>query len=343
MLASILTESGQTVGLFTSPHIHDFRERIRINGTMVSEAFVIEQTHRIRNAQLDFEPSFFEISFLMALLAFQEHQCTVCVIETGLGGRLDATNIIRPLISVITNISIEHTQFLGNTIASIATEKGGIIKPGVPVVIGEYESVSAEVFNRLAKERNAPIRFADHENRIPADTLPLLGDYQHRNFRLVQITLEQLQDILPTSPSSIQKGLEHLVRNSGIFGRLQIMQRQPLMLFDVSHNPAGIRETLSSVETINKGSIHLVYGTSADKDLDEIFQLFSPKHTYYFTEFSNQRSAKIDVLEAKSAAFNLPAQFFSNPVHALNAAQSVANKADTILVFGSFFLLSDFF
>lgn len=343
MLASILTESGEKVGLFTSPHIHDFRERIRINGTMISEEFIISRTARIKNAQLDFEPSFFEISFLLALLAFEEHECSVCVIETGLGGRLDATNIIVPVISIITNISIEHTQFLGNTIASIAREKAGIIKQGVPVVIGEKEAVSAEVFTEVAQSRESTILFAEELDIPIPSNLPLLGSYQHRNCKLALAALKQLTGHFKITPESISSGLEHLTQNSGLFGRLQLMQQSPTVIFDVSHNPAGISETLQYVTQTVKGSLHIVYGTSGDKDLTEIFRLFDPSHRYYFTEFSNQRSAKLEQLKEKARQFELEATFFSNPPEALTAAQSAANKVDTILVFGSFFLLSDFF
>lgn len=343
MLASILTESGEKVGLFTSPHIRDFRERIRINGEMISEEYVINQTAVFRSNELDFAPSFFEMSFLMALLYFQQEKCTVCVIETGLGGRLDATNVITPLISVITNISIEHTQFLGNTITSIAREKAGIIKENVPVVIGETEGESSRVFLEVATGKHAPIVFADQENRtIPSD-FPLIGAYQRRNYCTVQSTLHVLANDFPVTLEHLRKGLLNLAHNSGFYGRLQVVDQEPLTLFDVSHNPAGIRETLSAIRELNKGQLLIVYGTSADKDLGEIFALFPTDAQYFFSEFSNQRSARMTQLKENSEKSMLEGHFFSDPKKALASAQSIANKEDTILVFGSFFLLSDFF
>ncbi len=197
MLASILTEAGNTVGLFTSPHIQDFRERIRVNGTVVSEAFVIDCTQQIQQAELGFEPSFFEISFLMALLYFKASGCNICVIETGLGGRLDATNCITPLISLITNISIEHTQFLGNTITEIAGEKAGIIKQNIPVVIGEREPDSSAVFDQAAHAKNAPLTYASDEEIMFPSTFPLLGTYQKANYQLVLTALKVLHADFP--------------------------------------------------------------------------------------------------------------------------------------------------
>lgn len=343
MLASILTESGYKTGLFTSPHIKEFTERIRINGIKISEKNVIEKTNQIKDAQLDFEPSFFEITFLMALIHFKEQKCDICVIETGLGGRLDATNIITPLISVITNISIEHTQFLGNTITSIATEKAGIIKTSVPVIIGERNSESTPIFNSVALKNNAPILFAeDFLREIPND-FPLLGEYQIKNFNLVKLVLSTLQDQFPLKNDSISNGLKNLHSNTGFMGRMQIVSEAPLTIFDVSHNEAGIKETLVSILQLNKGKLFIVYGTSSDKDISQIFELFPENARYFFTQFSNERSATVEQLNEFASRKPLDATFFTNPHEALKSAQNIANKEDTILVFGSFFLISDFF
>lgn len=341
MLASVLTEAGNTVGLFTSPHIRDFRERIRVNGEMASEEFVIECTQAIRSAAIGFQPSFFEISFLMALLYFKRSGCTVCVIETGLGGRLDATNVILPVISVITNISIEHTQFLGTTITEIAGEKGGIIKQGIPVVIGEREKESSLVFDRIAQEKQAPVFYASDEVVAIPDDFPLLGSYQQSNFKLVGKALEVLRPLFPVSETDIASGLEHLSRNTGFYGRMQVVGKTPLIIFDVSHNEAGIKATLDYFE--DKSKLIIVYGTSADKDLDAIFPLLPKKARYFFTEFKNERSASMAQLSMFSEKNELKATFFSKSFEALESAKSIANKEDTILVFGSFFLISDFF
>lgn len=343
MLASILTEAGYKTGLFTSPHIKEFTERIRINGMKIPENDVIEKTNQIKDAQLDFEPSFFEITFLMALLHFKEQKCDICVIETGLGGRLDATNIITPLISVITNISIEHTQFLGNTISSIATEKAGIIKQNIPVVIGERHSESTPVFSSIAEKNNARIQFSeDFPTEIP-ESFPLLGEYQLKNFSLVKLVLSTLQNQFPLKSDSITNGLKNLHYNTGFMGRMQIVSTSPLTIFDVSHNEAGIKETLVAIQQLNKGNLFIVYGTSSDKDISQIFELFTENAQYFFTQFSNVRSATVEQLAEFASKKSFNATFFVNPLDALKSAQNIANKEDTILVFGSFFLISDFF
>lgn len=340
MLASILTESGNMVGLFTSPHIQDFRERIRVNGEMVSEEFVIDYVQQIQAANIDFEPSFFEISFLMALLWFKQSNCTVCVIETGLGGRLDATNVIIPLLSLITNISLEHTQFLGNTITEIAGEKAGIIKNNVPVVIGEREIESSKVFDAIAQEKNALIQYApDNEISIPMN-FPLLGNYQQANYKLVKMAIDLLQPSFPISFENISQGLSNLTKNTGFYGRLQVISESPRVIFDVSHNEAGIKATL---DFFKDEQLVIVYGTSADKNLDAIFPLFPQNAAYLFTEFENERSATTQKLDEYALNFKLSALFFKNAQNALFKAKTIANKGDTILVFGSFFLISDFF
>lgn len=343
MLASILTDAGYKVGLFTSPHISDFKERIRINGDKVNEAFIIATTNQIKNAKLDFEPSFFEISFLLSLLYFREQQTDICVIETGLGGRLDATNCITPILSLITNISLEHTQFLGNTVELIAGEKAGIIKPTIPVIIGERQTVTDLVFEKVAQQNNSNISFAED---VPVDipaSFPLLGSYQHRNYQLVVSALNALRDRFSVSDSNIISGLKNLSKNTGFMGRMQIQSREPLTIFDVSHNPAGVQETLKSIQALNNGNLFIVYGTSSDKDLHSIFNILPKSANYFLTEFSNERSAKSDNLFAFAEEYELNAKIFLSPQKALESAQNIANKEDTILVFGSFFLISDYF
>lgn len=343
MLASILTEAHYKVGLFTSPHISDFKERIRINGEKVNEAFIIDTTNKIKQAQLDFEPSFFEISFLLALLYFKQQQTDICVIETGLGGRLDATNCITPILSLITNISIEHTQFLGDTLELIAGEKAGIIKQSIPVIIGERQIETESVFEKVAQANNSKISFAEDVPVVIPASFPLLGSYQRINYQLVISALKALNEHFPVSDSNIHTGLANLSKNTGFIGRMQIQATEPLTIFDVSHNSAGIKETLKSIEELNKGRLFIVYGTSSDKDLHSIFNLFPSNANYYLTEFSNERSAKSDNLTAFAKEYQLNAEIFTSPHNALESAQNTANKEDTILVFGSFFLISDFF
>ncbi len=344
MLSSILTESGEKTGLFTSPHIHDFRERIRINGEMISEGEVVSFCDTLRASKLDFEPSFFEITCCMALVHFQKNFCSIAVIETGLGGRLDATNIITPILSVITNISLEHTQFLGNDLPSIAREKAGIIKPQVPVVIGRSNALTHDVFQSKANEAQAEIVFCDALPLPDVSSLPLLGHYQQENVRTVYAAVDVLNrhgfDILN---SHIHQGLENLKRNTGIFGRMEVIQRNPLIILDVSHNEEGIRSTLEYIQSENKGQLYLIYGSSADKDVQSILPLF-PSHAHLaLCAFSNARSLSSEELSGIAASINPAPRSYANIHLALDETKKLATEKDTILVFGSFFLISDYF
>lgn len=344
MLASILTEAGLKVGLFTSPHIKDFRERIRINGVQIDEQNVISFIQKIKNAKLNFEPSFFEITFGMAMEYFAIEHCDICIIETGLGGRLDATNVIQPILSIITNISLEHTAMLGNTLEEIAAEKGGIIKQDTPVVLGKMEMHLYPIFEHISNLKNATVYYSD-TMRESAYEIPLLGEYQKENCSTVLKTCEVLQKLgIIINHQIIQKGFDNLFSNSGFAGRLQIVQRNPYVIYDVSHNPAGIAASLMALSEINKGKIHFIYGTSADKDVRSILELFPKDAEFYLTEFKNERSIKIDALKqiAEDILKN-NCHFFSDPRKALKQAQHNANHEDTIVVIGSFFLISDFF
>ncbi len=344
MLASILTESNEKVGLFTSPHITDFRERIRVNGDKIAEDAVIQFCNQIINAKLSFEPSFFEITFVLALLHFQKSKCTICVIETGLGGRLDATNIITPLLSIITNISLEHTQFLGTTIAEIAGEKAGIIKHTIPVVIGETTNTTKKLFQKTAEINHSPIFWAED---IPFDEqveMPLLGAYQKRNFRTVQCAVDILnKNDFEITNKSISAGLNNLSKNTGFFGRMHVISKEPLTILDVSHNLEGIQQTLETINNLNKGKLHIIYGTSSDKNYSEIISIFPSDATINLCSFKNARSLSFQDLEQISKEMSPHPRLFDNVKVALSSIQSIANKEDTILVFGSFFLISDYF
>lgn len=344
ILASIIQESGQKTGLFTSPHIEDFRERIRVNGQMISEAEVVDFCDKVNAFDLDFEPSFFEITWVMSLVHFFKQKCEICVIETGLGGRLDATNLITPILSIITNIGLEHTNFLGDTLEKIAFEKAGIIKHNIPVIIGESLPETLPVFKKIAAEKQAPLHFSENLKASLPINFPLLGSYQEKNFKIIQAAIPILNKLtFFITEEHITKGLQHLSQNTGFWGRMQVISASPLTIMDVSHNYDGIKATLESITHLAKGKLHIVYGTSADKDLASIFTLFPTGASFYFTEFNNERSAKIDQLKSKAEEFNLNALFFQNATAALYQAQSTANKEDTILIFGSFFLISDFF
>lgn len=345
MLASILTEHGERTGLFTSPHISDFRERIRVNGKMISEEQVVSFCNKIQSKNLPIEPSFFEITFAMALDHFKKEKCSICVIETGLGGRLDATNIITPIVSVITNISLEHTQFLGNTLESIAFEKAGIIKPGVPVVIGETVPETKTTFETVAASKKSKIIFCEEiSSGCEKFELPLLGSYQQKNLNTVLHTIQILTHEGYHIPiEEIQNGLNNLYKNTGFFGRMQIIKDNPLTILDVSHNSDGIKQTLSAIKELNKGELHLIYGSSSDKNYEEIIALFPPSAHLNFCTFRNSRSLSYTVFEDISKNFAPKPRIFHNVTEAILTTQELANKEDTILVFGSFFLISDFF
>lgn len=346
MLASILSEAGYNVGLFTSPHILDFRERIRINGDMISEDEVIEFCNKIKDLNLDIQPSFFEITWMMALDFFQKNNTDICVIETGLGGRLDATNIIHPIISIITNISLEHTNFLGNTLNEIAFEKAGIIKENVPVLIGEYLPETKPVFEKKANEMNAFISFVEDELIEHNYQVPLLGEYQKKNFNLVLSTLSKIAKQYPITEESIQNGLNHLFINTGFKARLELKSENPDVIYDVSHNVDGIEKTLSFINGLRLkkgGDLKIVYGTSSDKDLDSIMKFMPVNATYFLTEFSSERCMKMERLSTYFKDRNLNFSCFFNPENALESAKENAKQNDVVLVFGSFFLISDIY
>ncbi len=338
-LASILTEAGLRVGLFTSPHIVHFSERIRVNGTPIPEADVETFVNDIRDSELDFSPSFFEITFGMALQHFQKEKCDICIIETGLGGRLDATNVITPDLSIITSISLEHTDMLGDTLEAIAGEKAGIIKPQVPVILGKACSEVYDVFERKSKEVDAEITKASTGSSFDKH---FRAPYQKENFACV---VEAIQ-LLPYSVSNenIELGIQNVSKNSGYAGRLQIMQSNPTVIFDVAHNPEGIKSTLDVISSDLKGKLHIIYGSSKDKDVKKIAGIFPKDSMVYATEFSNSRSLTKEELKSFFDETNLKSiAYYADANQALEDAKQCANPEDTIVALGSFFLLSDFF
>lgn len=340
MLASILTESSEKVGLFTSPHLFDFKERIRINGSPIDEQFVIEFCEKVRNHSWNIEPSFFEITWMMALHYFHQNHCSIVVAEVGLGGRLDATNIIRPIISVITNIGLDHVNILGDTRAKIAFEKAGIIKQNIPVVLGEVDSETFPVFESVSKERATEIILPEKDGLLPEG---IIG-YQTGNYRIVSAVCDYLEEQdFSCDQSTRERGIRNLKQNTGFFGRMEVISTSPLTIVDCAHNAEGIRALLTSIKKWNKGTLHCIYGTSSDKDLDAILNEFPTDAQFYFTTFANPRSANLEDLQEKTDSRVEKKQFFNSPVKALSKAQESANKGDTILIFGSFFLVHDFF
>ena len=335
-IASYLTEKGEKVGLFTSPHIFDFRERIRVNGEKISEEFVLEFCNQIHNLNLEIEPSFFEITFAMAVSYFHSENCSFCVLETGMGGRLDATNIANPIISVITNIGFDHTQFLGNTYSEIAFEKAGIIKKNTPVVIGETNSETKTVFLNTAKSKNAEIIFAEEDVLPEIVNLPL---YQLKNLRTAIKALEVCG--LTVEQSLLEKCLKNLHLNTGLFGRLTEISKNPNIILDVSHNLEGIKATLESIQLAISGNLFILYGASADKNVQEIISNFPKDAIINLCQFKNERSLSFEELKRIKNKDNRIDKVIENVNEAITEIKSKMTENDTLLVTGSFFLIAD--
>lgn len=338
MLSSILMEAGYKVGTFTSPHLIDFRERISINDQIISEEAVVSFCIAVQKSNLNFSPSFFEITFAMGLNYFITNACEICVVETGLGGRLDATNIITPILSVITNISLDHIDLLGDTLPKIAFEKAGIIKPNIPVVIGEYNVETITVFKKKANENNSPIRYAFEEFPLKEK-----NNYKSINERTVRCAIHELnKQGYKISDQHITDGINNLIKNRNFVGRFQTIQHEPLVIIDVAHNEAGLSKTFELLKQIQKGTLHIIYGSSSDKDIRKIIPLFPVKATYYLTPFSSFRSCTKQELVCHFKNSPLNSHFFENLEEALYSAKTSVNKEDTLLIVGSFFLISDF-
>jgi dihydrofolate synthase/folylpolyglutamate synthase len=330
--ASLLQESGFKVGLFTSPHIFDFSERIRVNGCPIAQSYVIDFCTRFQNLNSTIDASFFELTFAMALSYFEAQQCDYLVIETGLGGRLDATNVVCPKVSIITNIGLDHQEFLGNTLESIAGEKAGIIKTKTPVIIGEKQAETKRIFEHQAQLNNAPLFFAeDFQSGSPNKQL---SGYRANNFKTALLALKVIGFELSTDVQG--KALENLQTNTGFFGRLETWQQSPKIMIDVSHNPAGIAATLPLIETECKGQLFILYGASKDKDAREILDLF-PKNAHVAAcVFRNPRSKNL--ADWKSLGIET---VFEDLPSAILHTENKMQAADLLWITGSFFLLSD--
>lgn len=341
MLASVLQEAGYTVGLYTSPHLKDFRERIRINGVPVSEQYVVDF---IATNKLFFEEnqlSFFEMTVGMAFDYFASQEVDIAIIEVGLGGRLDSTNIITPEVSVITNIGLDHMQFLGDTHSEIAFEKGGIIKEGVPVVIGEYHPETEIVFDTLSRKRNAPLHKAYAFDAIPMKS-DLKGTYQQHNIRTVQVVIAQLQHKgYGVGIQHIAKGLLNVVKNTGLQGRWQSLGEEPTIICDTGHNKEGLSYVLPQLETIDYDRLHIVLGVVSDKDLESILPLF-PKHAiYYFCKPSVARGMSAIKLQETASRFDLKGYRYESVEEALQMAKKDATPEDLIFIGGSTFVVAE--
>ena len=341
MIASVLQEAGYKVGLYTSPHLKDYRERIKINGQMIQEQFVVDF---VEKNKIFFETnslSFFEMTVGLAFDYFDKEGVDVAVIEVGLGGRLDSTNIITPLVSVITNIGFDHIQFLGNTLESIATEKAGIIKPNIPVVIGEYLPETKHVFLRKAKEMNAEIYFASD---LVSEEYPcgLLGDYQFHNKKAVVQTIQVLQKQLSVTEKQLKQGLLNVVKNTGLLGRWQQVNANPKVICDTAHNSHGLKVVLNQIKNEQFEQLYFVLGVVNDKDLDDILPLFPKEAYYFFCKPNISRGLDQKILKDKAIMFGLDKSETCDSVSdAYQKALLKANKNDFIYIGGSTFVVAE--
>ena len=340
MLASILQEAGYKVGLYTSPHLKDFRERIKINGINISEEAVcsfIAQNKQFFEAQ---QLSFFEMTVGLAFDYFANEEIDIAVIETGMGGRLDSTNIITPLVSVITNIGLDHTQFLGNTVEKIAFEKAGIIKPGIPVVIGEYTPESKPVFIQKATECKSDIVFAsDAETESYASDL--LGDYQEQNKKTVLSTVRVLQQHFNIREHDIKNGFAHVITNTGLQGRWQQIHANPTAICDTAHNSHGLKIVLAQLKKQQYKTLRIVFGVVNDKDLTEVLPLLPKEAVYYFCRPNVPRGLDAQILQQHASHYQLNGNTYNSVSEAYHAALKNADKNDLIYIGGSTFVVAE--
>lgn len=370
-IASVLQECGYRVGLYTSPHLVDFRERIRVNGTPISQEYVVTFVDQERSFFEPLKPSFFEVTTAMAFKYFKEMNVDIAVIEVGLGGRLDCTNIITPLVSVITNISFDHMQLLGDTLAKIAAEKAGIIKRGVPVVIGHADNETRPVFEAKAREMDSPIVFGDDEQAItlaepkPNGGMhyetkffgPLDGDlggiYQKENLNTALHALRALskQGYLSEckEPSSKEKGLYelaegvgHVIEHTGLLGRWQVVQQEPKVVCDTGHNVGGWQYLSRQLKQVTCRQMHIVFGMVNDKDVNGVLELLPKDAIYYFTKSNSKRALTEQALRTLAIRHGIKGQTFPTVKEAYDAAIKTAQKDDFIFVGGSSYVVGDF-
>ncbi|HNE51459.1 MAG TPA: folylpolyglutamate synthase/dihydrofolate synthase family protein [Chitinophagales bacterium] len=363
ILASVLQEAGYKTGLYTSPHILDFRERIKINGKMCPEKFVVQFTEKIKPKIEEIQPSFFEITVAMAFDYFAKKKVDIAIIETGLGGRLDSTNIIHPVLSVITNISYDHQYLLGNTLAEIALEKAGIIKFESPVIIGRHQAETDEIFIQKAKDKQAHLEFAEDSITQIKSALTdrflfvdaKMGDtpvnicsdlnatYQTENIRtaLAAIHLLQTKKILEIKDKAIQLGFSNVRKNTHLLGRWQWIAKHPKIVVDVGHNEDGIRKIKEQLKTERYRKLHIIYGAVKDKEVENILELLPKNAIYYFTEPQMPRKLDAQQLHEKALQHGLQGSVYPHPKDALGVAKSQANEEDLILIMGSFFVVSE--
>ncbi|MAX78890.1 MAG: tetrahydrofolate synthase [Crocinitomicaceae bacterium] len=341
MLAAIFQSAGYKTGLHTSPHLKDFRERIRINGIPISENDVIQFVEQHRDLLQDIQPSFFEYTVGMAFDYFAKENVDIAIIEVGMGGRLDSTNVITPELSVITNIGKDHTAVLGNTYAKIATEKAGIIKEGVPVVIGQTHPETVAVFNAKALENNSPIQFAD-QLQLPNYETDLLGSYQKHNMKTAVTAINRLiEKGYAISEANIAHGLNHVQALTGLMGRWQLLNKEPFTVADTAHNVDGLSYTMKQFQQVSAKQLHIVFGVVNDKDLDEILPLLPKDAIFYLCKPNVPRGLDEKILKAIFDANHLNNKTYPSVKQALENAQQAATIDDAIYIGGSTFVVAE--
>ncbi len=366
-LSSILQEGGKKVGLYTSPHLRDFRERIKINGEMIPKKYVTDFVEKYKDDFARIHPSFFEMNVALAFSYFADEKVDIAIIETGLGGRLDSTNVINPIVSVITNISYDHMQFLGDTLAKIAFEKAGIIKPQVPVVIGQSHDETQPVFRRQAAEMHAEIYFADEHialqnmsytldqrpllsGKIIADNntyiekldSPLAGSYQPFNIVTTIQTAILLEEMgWPTNREIVKRGIEKVVENTGFSGRWQMLKRNPLTICDIGHNVDGIKEVVKQINCTPHHHLHFVFGVVSDKDISGMLKLLPKEATYYFCKAGLPRALDAHTLKDMASEIGLMGEVYASVAEAKEAASRNAKEDDLVFIGGSAFVVAE--
>ncbi|MBN8643601.1 MAG: bifunctional folylpolyglutamate synthase/dihydrofolate synthase [Flavobacteriales bacterium] len=342
LLASVFQEAGYKVGLYTSPHLKDFRERIKINGEEISEQFIVDFVAKNKLFFEEHQLSFFEMTVGLAFDYFRKEKTDINIIEVGMGGRLDSTNIITPEVSVITNIGLDHTLFLGTTLEAIAFEKAGIIKPKVPVVIGEYTSETRKVFENKVQETNSEIYFASDLIAETPKTV-LLGDYQQQNKKTVLQTLKviQSQKKYAVSDENIEDGFLNVIKNTGLLGRWQQINDKPKAICDTAHNSHGLKIVLNQIQKEKFDDLHIVLGVVNDKDLDEILPLFPKNAKYYFCKPEIPRGLDAVILKETALKFELKGKVYDSVSNAYQASLGKASPNDFIYVGGSTFVVAE--
>lgn len=358
MIASVLQAAGYKTGLYTSPHLKEFTERIRINGAEADREFVVDFVERVKPLIETIQPSFFEITVAMAFDYFAQQQVDIAVIEVGLGGRLDSTNVITPILSLITNISWDHMDLLGDTLEKIASEKAGIIKKGVPVVISEQQEEVEAVFKLRATEQQSPIVFATDQFQVTRQAdgsysvhhngqqrllkLDLMGIYQTKNVAGVLACIDELRKAgFQITDQHIEMGLNQVMINTGLRGRWQIIGKSPLIICDTAHNEGGIREIVKQIGETTYHHLHMVLGMVKDKDISKVLSLLPAAATYYFCQASIPRALPAGELKLKAEAFGLKGNVFTNVNDALHAAKKSSVPEDLIFVGGSTFVVAE--